>query len=46
MSFSVAALRATGDIYIKDCANVATSFPGFVELAQSVGMKVQLEESA
>ena len=46
MSFSVAALRATGDIHIKDCANVATSFPGFVELAQSVGMKVQLEESA
>ena len=27
MSFSVAALRASGPIRIHDCANVATSFP-------------------
>ena len=46
MSFSVAALRADGDILIRNCANVATSFPGFVELAQSVGMHLQLEENA
>ena len=46
MSFSVAALRATGDIHIKDCANVATSFPGFIDLAQSVGMQVRLEDNA
>ncbi|MFN3581913.1 MAG: bifunctional prephenate dehydrogenase/3-phosphoshikimate 1-carboxyvinyltransferase, partial [Pseudomonas sp.] len=44
MSFSVAALRAAGDIQITDCANVATSFPGFVALASSVGMRVRLEE--
>ncbi len=43
MAFAVAALRAEGDIYIDDCANVATSFPNFVELAQSVGMNVALE---
>lgn len=46
MSFSVASLRAAGDILITDCANVATSFPGFVPLASSVGIQVRLEESA
>ena len=46
MSFSVASLRAAGDILITDCANVATSFPGFVSLASSVGMQVRLEEDA
>ena len=40
MSFAMAALRATGDISIDDCANVNTSFPGFVELAASVGLQV------
>ncbi|MFW1677528.1 bifunctional prephenate dehydrogenase/3-phosphoshikimate 1-carboxyvinyltransferase [Pontibacter sp. JAM-7] len=44
MSFCVAALRAQGEIKINDCANVATSFPGFVELAQHAGMKVSKEE--
>jgi len=43
MSFAMAALRATGDISIDDCANVNTSFPGFVELAASVGLKVSVE---
>lgn len=42
MSFSIAALRATGVIKINDCANVATSFPGFVELAQSAGLSVKV----
>jgi 3-phosphoshikimate 1-carboxyvinyltransferase len=42
MSFSIAALRATGDIKIDDCANVATSFPNFVRLAQSAGLKLQV----
>mgnify|MGYP005984840263 CR=1 FL=1 len=45
MSFSVASLRAQKDIQITDCANVATSFPGFVELASSVGIMVRLEEN-
>ncbi|WP_150303450.1 bifunctional prephenate dehydrogenase/3-phosphoshikimate 1-carboxyvinyltransferase [Pseudomonas saliphila] len=45
MSFSVASLRATGEIHIRDCANVATSFPDFIGLAQSVGIQVRLEES-
>jgi 3-phosphoshikimate 1-carboxyvinyltransferase len=40
MSFAVASLRAAGRIVIKDVANVATSFPGFVGLARSVGLDV------
>jgi 3-phosphoshikimate 1-carboxyvinyltransferase len=41
MSFAVASLRAAGDIDIRDVANVATSFPGFVPLAQSVGLSIR-----
>jgi 3-phosphoshikimate 1-carboxyvinyltransferase len=44
MAFAVAATRATGAIRIEDVANVATSFPGFPELARSVGL--QIEEGA
>ena len=41
MSFAVAALRAAAPIVVRDCANVATSFPSFRTLAQSVGMAVR-----
>ncbi len=41
MSFAMAALRASGAITIEDCANVNTSFPGFVELAAGAGLKIQ-----
>ncbi len=44
MAFAVASLRAQSEIKINDCANVATSFPGFIELAQQVGIKVVKEE--
>lgn len=37
MAFAVASLRSRGPIEILDVANVATSFPGFVPLARSVG---------
>lgn len=40
MSFAVAAQRASGEVRINDIATVATSFPGFVELARSVGMAI------
>lgn len=43
MAFSVAGLRASGAIIIDDCANVATSFPGFIELACHVGLQVNKE---
>jgi 3-phosphoshikimate 1-carboxyvinyltransferase len=41
MSFAIASLRAAGAITIRDVANVATSFPGFVERAQSVGLMIR-----
>ncbi|GAB1265984.1 bifunctional prephenate dehydrogenase/3-phosphoshikimate 1-carboxyvinyltransferase [Aurantivibrio infirmus] len=45
MAFTVAALRAKSAITINDCANVATSFPGFVELARSVGISLEEKTS-
>ncbi len=42
MSFAVASLRANAKIEITDCQNVATSFPGFVELANSIGLNVNV----
>lgn len=40
MSFSIAALRAEQPIRILDCANVNTSFPGYVPLMQSLGLRL------
>ncbi|MFE8073187.1 bifunctional prephenate dehydrogenase/3-phosphoshikimate 1-carboxyvinyltransferase [Marinobacteraceae bacterium S3BR75-40.1] len=44
MAFAVASLRASGPIEIRDCANVNTSFPNFVNLAREVGMTIDVEE--
>jgi len=38
MSFGIASLRAAAPIIIRDVANVATSFPGFVNLARAAGL--------
>ncbi len=46
MSFAVASLRATDAITVRDCANVATSFPGFVELAAGVGIHISAKGEA
>ena len=40
MAFAMAALRAHSDIEIRDCANVNTSFPDFVELASGAGLGI------
>jgi 3-phosphoshikimate 1-carboxyvinyltransferase len=45
MAFSVAGLRAQGDIIVEDCGNVATSFPSFVDIASSVGLNINIEVS-
>ena len=45
MAFTMAALRADGDIQIDDCANVNTSFPRFVELAAAAGCRVALHDA-
>ena len=39
MAFAVASLRATAPIEILDTDNVATSFPGFDDLANCIGMR-------
>lgn len=41
MSFTVAGLRASDDIIINNCGHVATSFPGFVQLAQQLGISIE-----
>lgn len=43
MAFAVAALRAESKITIRDCANVATSFPNFIALANQVGFNLLAE---
>jgi 3-phosphoshikimate 1-carboxyvinyltransferase len=40
MAFAMAALRANDPISIDDCANVATSFPGFIALARDAGLDI------
>jgi 3-phosphoshikimate 1-carboxyvinyltransferase len=44
MAFSVASLRASAEIRIADCANVGTSFPGFVELSRQAGIRIKINE--
>lgn len=40
MAFVIAALRAESTITVLNCGNVATSFPGFVDLAQQAGIRL------
>jgi 3-phosphoshikimate 1-carboxyvinyltransferase len=41
MAFAVAAQVASGPVLVIDTANVATSFPGFAELARGVGFGLE-----
>jgi 3-phosphoshikimate 1-carboxyvinyltransferase len=43
MSFAVAGLLAREPVRILDCANVATSFPGFIELANGCGFDLRAD---
>ncbi len=40
MAFAVAGMVAEAPVRVEDCANVATSFPGFAELAAGAGMAI------
>lgn len=44
MAFSMAGLVARKPVRIHDCRHVATSFPGYVELARSAGLSLSVEE--
>ncbi len=46
MAFAIGALRASGAITIRDCTNVATSFPGFTEFAARAGLAIQVRSEA
>ena len=41
MAFAVAGLAARGFVEIRDVANVATSFPGFLELSRAAGLRIE-----
>jgi len=41
MAFAIASLRGRGPIEILDVANVATSFPGFVQIARTAGLQIE-----
>jgi 3-phosphoshikimate 1-carboxyvinyltransferase len=41
MAFAVASLRAGAPIQIRGCDAVATSFPGFAQLARTLGLRVE-----
>lgn len=45
MAFTMASLRAEGEIHIEDCINVNTSFPGFVKLANQVGISMTTQDN-
>lgn len=45
MAFAMAALCAKEPIIIEDCANVATSFPNFVKLAQVAGIDIKWQKN-
>ena len=42
MACTVASLRADAPIYIEECENVATSFPGFIEMSNLLGMQIEV----
>ena len=46
MSFTVASLRASEQIVIEGVETVNTSFPGFAELANQIGMSIEVNSSA
>ena len=41
MAFAVAGMRASENVVVTDCANVGTSFPGFVPTAVEAGLKIE-----
>jgi len=41
MSFLIAGLKCSQPIIVKDCKNIFTSFPNFIELTSSVGYRLE-----
>ncbi len=45
MAFSIASINATSPVTIRDCVNVNTSFPGFIESANSLGCDISVHHA-
>jgi 3-phosphoshikimate 1-carboxyvinyltransferase len=43
MAFAIAGLRATDEIVVEGCNNVATSFPNFIDAASAIGLDISVE---
>jgi len=41
MAFAIAGCLADSPVRIKSCENIATSFPGFIDLANALGMRME-----
>ncbi|MFQ5938250.1 MAG: 3-phosphoshikimate 1-carboxyvinyltransferase, partial [Acidiferrobacterales bacterium] len=46
MAFAMAGLRSQAPLAVRDCKNVATSFPGFVEMAATAGLGIRTVNAA
>jgi len=46
MALAMAGLRAAQPVLVADCANVATSFPGFVDCARAAGLGIHVAGGA
>ena len=46
MAFTVAGLAASGPITVHDCANVSTSFPGFVDAVSGLGIVIDVSHAS
>ena len=44
MACAMAGLAAKPPIHIDNCANVATSFPDFVNISNELGMRIEIED--
>ncbi|RLA43217.1 MAG: bifunctional prephenate dehydrogenase/3-phosphoshikimate 1-carboxyvinyltransferase [Gammaproteobacteria bacterium] len=44
MAFTIAGLRSKMPVVVRNCSNVATSFPGFVDLANTLGLTITEEK--
>ncbi|MBI3569601.1 MAG: 3-phosphoshikimate 1-carboxyvinyltransferase [Gammaproteobacteria bacterium] len=46
MSFAIAGLCASGPVTVRDCKNVDTSFPGFVQLSAKAGLAISVNRES
>lgn len=46
MAFAISALRSQSEIIVRDCDNVDTSFPNFVDIARAAGLEITVNGQA